>query len=81
MTGTGSSHARSDSSSKLTRSRSLDSRRGHTALRSRSVDCAADRSSPETEDHEATSGSRYVVLADYMALTSREIDLNEVIKS
>ena len=47
-------------------------------MRSRSLDCAGDRSSPEAdEDKEAVSGQRFVVLADYMALTSREIDLNE----
>lgn len=63
-------------SSRLTRSRSLESGRGRNHLRSRSLDCAADRSSPEG-DEEAVSGHRYVVLADYMALTSREIDLNE----
>ena len=47
-------------------------------MRSRSLDCAGDHSSPEAdEDEEAVSGQRFVVLADYMALTSREIDLNE----
>jgi len=50
---------------------------GRATLRSRSLDCAADRSSPEAEDEEAVCGQRFVVLADYMALTSREIDLNE----
>ena len=29
------------------------------------------------EDEEVVSGQQFVVLADYMALTSREIDLNE----
>ena len=64
-------------SSRLTRSRSLESRRIGAALRSRSLDCAADRSSPEIEDEEAVSGQKFMVLADYMALTSREIDLAE----
>ena len=64
-------------SSRLTRSRSLESRRIGAALRSRSLDCAGDRSSPEAEEEEAVSGQRYMVLADYMALTSREIDLTE----
>ena len=65
-------------SSRLTRSRSLETSKGRATLRSRSLDCAGDRSSPEAdEDEEAVSGQRFVVLADYMALTSREIDLNE----
>lgn len=65
-------------SSRLTRSRSLETSKGRATLRSRSLDCAGDRSSPEAEDaDEASAGQRFVVLADYMALTSREIDLNE----
>ena len=65
-------------SSRLTRSRSLETSKGRATLRSRSLDCAADRSSPEGDDEEnAVCGQRFVVLADYMALTSREIDLNE----
>ena len=64
-------------SSRLTRSRSLETSKGRATLRSRSLDCAGDRSSPEAEDEEAVCGQRFVVLADYMALTSREIDLNE----
>ena len=65
-------------SSRLTRSRSLETSKGRATLRSRSLDCAGDCSSPEAdEDEEAVSGQRFVVLADYMALTSREIDLNE----
>ena len=66
-------------SSRLTRSRSLETSKGRATLRSRSLDCAGDRSSPDAnEDEEAVSGQRFVVLADYMALTSHEIDLNEV---
>lgn len=85
----------------VARSRSLESGRVHAPLRSRSVDCAADRNSPidddelgvdEDEDAESggsagaggvprarmhRSGGRYIALADYMALTSREIDLTE----
>ena len=85
----------------ITRSRSLESGRVHAPLRSRSVDCAADRNSPieddelgvdEDEDAESggsagaggiqrtrvhRGGGRYIALADYMALTSREIDLTE----
>lgn len=85
----------------ITRSRSLESGRVHAPLRSRSVDCAADRNSPidddelgVDEDDDAESGGsagaggvprtrvhrnggRYIALADYMALTSREIDLTE----
>ena len=62
----------------LTRSRPLETYKGQATLRSRSLDCAGDCSSPEAdEDEEAVSGQRFVVLADYMALTSREIDLNE----
>ena len=65
-------------SSRLTRSRSLESRRIGAALRSRSLDCAGDRSSPEADqEEEAISGQKFMVLADYMALTSREIDLAE----
>jgi hypothetical protein len=65
-------------SSRLTRSKSLESSRGRATLRSRSLDCAGDRSSPEADDMaDAVSGQSFVVLADYMALTSREIDLNE----
>ena len=93
------SEAETRPSSRLTRSRSLETSKGNfgisvffrkvkpmysfcffkgrAPLRSRSLDCAADRSSPEAEDEEAISGQRFVVLADYMALTSREIDLNE----
>ena len=91
------SEAETRPSSRLTRSRSLETSKGNfrffrkvkpmyysicffkgrATLRSRSLDCAADRSSPEAEDEEAISGQRFVVLADYMALTSREIDLNE----
>lgn len=64
--------------SRLTRSRSLETSKGRATLRSRSLDCAADRSSPEAEEEETpSSGQKFVVLADYMALTSREIDLNE----
>ena len=60
-------------SSRLTRSRSLETSKGRATLRSRSLDCAGDRSSPEAdEDEEAVSGQRFVVLADYMALTSRD---------
>ena len=59
----------------LTHPWSLETSKGQATLRSRSLDCAGDRSSPE--DEEAVSGQRFVVLADYMALTSREIDLNE----
>ena len=62
-------------SSRLTRSRSLETSKGRATLRSRSLDCAADRSSPEANDD--ASGQRLVVLADYMALTSCEIDLNK----
>ena len=42
------------------------------------MDCAGDRSSPEADqEEEAISGQKFMVLADYMALTSREIDLAE----
>ena len=58
-------------SSRLTRSRSLETSKGRATLRSRSLDCAADRSSPEADDdEEAVSGQRFVVLADYMALVT-----------
>lgn len=82
---------RGRSSTRLARSRSLESSRANAPLRSRSLDCHADRSSPEAEEEDDDDplffergdkqgeihGSRYVVLADYMALTSREIDLTE----
>ncbi|QQP32549.1 Uncharacterized protein FKW44_024255, partial [Caligus rogercresseyi] len=64
--------------SRLTRSRSLESSRVSNTMRSRSLDYAGDRSSDE-EDEEGRRRhkGRYLVLADYMALTSREIDLSE----
>ena len=62
----------------LTHPRSLKTSKGQATLRSRSLDCAGDCSNPYVdENEEAVSGQRFVVLADYMALTSREIDLNE----
>jgi len=97
----GDSQAGDRLSRNVARSRSLESGRVHAPLRSRSVDCAADRNSPiddddigvdEDEDAESggsagaggiprtrmhRSGGRYIALADYMALTSREIDLTE----
>ena len=97
----GESQGGDRSSRHITRSRSLESGRVHAPLRSRSVDCAADRNSPTEddelgvdEDEDAESGGsagagggprarihrgggRFIALADYMALTSREIDLTE----
>ena len=58
------------------RSRLVETSEGCATLRLRSLlDCAADLSSPEANDD--ASGQRLVVLADYMALTSCEIDLNK----
>lgn len=79
-TESGEHHARSSKSSRLTRSRSLESGRANAPLRSRSLDCAGDRSSPEMDGNGSKHyehGGRYMVLADYMALTGREIDLTE----
>ena len=65
------------------RSRSLESSRAHAPLRSRSLDCTADRNSPtgmgaeDDDESRHRGGDRYIVLADYMALTTREIDLSE----
>ena len=59
---------------RLARSRSLEANRAAIPLRSRSLDCAGDRSSP---DEDEVDPGRYIALADYMALTNREIDLSE----
>ena len=54
--------------------------KGRATLRSRSLDCVGDCSSPEADkDEQAVSGQRFVVLADYMALTSQEIEHNEIL--
>ena len=72
----------SESSKRLSRSRSLESRRSNAPLRSRSLDC--DRSSPDDDlddededDLEIEERPHFVALADYVALTNREIDLGE----
>ena len=62
----------------LTHPRSLETSIGQASLRSRSLDFAGDRSSPEANEYEeAISGQHFVVLANFMVLTSREIDLKE----
>ena len=59
-------------------SKVIRDRKGQATLRLKSLDCAGDGSSPEAdEDEEAVSDQHFVFLADYMALTSQEIDLNE----
>jgi hypothetical protein len=76
---------RETTSSRLSRSRSLENGKNNTTHRSRSLDCGGrNRSSPEddeddmsNEDEDHRVNIKYIVLADYMALTSREIDLSE----
>ena len=82
-TASSTSSGERNNASKLTRSRSLESSRTNARLRSRSVDCAErdlgdeDRSSPDDLGTDDALGNRYVALADYVALTTREIDLRE----
>jgi len=74
----------SERQARLARSRSCDtSRQEAHALRSRSVDAAGEEEhgSHEEDDEQdverGREGAKFVVLADYLALTNREIDLSE----
>ena len=61
--------------SQMTRSRSLEQERRRRTRRSQSLDPYQERSSSEAELIERVP--RYRVLADYMALTARELNLHE----
>merc|ERR1719233_1457003 len=77
-TTSGSESARSRRSA-FSRSKSLDQEGNKNSHRSRSLDLCQEKSSSEAElvDDDTTSFPKYHVLADYMALTARELNLQE----
>merc|ERR1711892_404612 len=77
-TTSGSESARSRRSA-FSRSKSLDQEGNKNSYRSRSLDMCHEKSSSEAElvDNESSSFPKYQVLADYMALTGRELNLHE----
>jgi len=77
-TTSGSESARSRRSA-FSRSKSLDQEGNKNSYRSRSLDMCHEKSSSEAElvEDDSTSFPKYHVLADYMALTGRELNLQE----
>ena len=77
-TTSGSESARSRRSA-FSRSKSLDQEGNKNSYRSRSLDMCHEKSSSEAElvDDDTSSFPKYHVLADYMALTGRELNLQE----
>ena len=77
-TTSGSESARSRRS-QFGRSKSLDQEGNPNSYRSRSLDMCHEKSSSEAElvDNDSSSFPKYQVLADYMALTGRELNLQD----
>jgi len=79
MSTTSGSESAKSRRSAFSRSKSLDQEGTKNSHRSRSLDLCQEKSSSEAElvDEDTTSFPKYHVLADYMALTARELNLQE----